>query len=141
MLKNQLTHMQATGLPTSPEGLDALQVQEDSTYPVHPELDDEPIANNTQVIPFQFNTCPYSFTTTLPAFSTATYGLLLLASKQTKWTASLPNTFIPAIVIQNIRQAILQQVPTIIRSNVERTELSRDACNITNLAFNGLRPT
>jgi hypothetical protein len=34
MLKNQLTHMQAAGFPTSPEGLDALQVQENSTDPV-----------------------------------------------------------------------------------------------------------
>ena len=51
ILTTQLTHMQTTGLPTSPEGLDALHVQENSIYPVQPEYDDEPITNTTQVIP------------------------------------------------------------------------------------------
>jgi hypothetical protein len=45
ILTTQLTHMQSAGLPTSPEGLDALQVQENSTYPAQPEYDDEPITN------------------------------------------------------------------------------------------------
>jgi len=84
ILTNQLAHMQSLGLSTSPEGLDALQVQENSTYPVHPELDDEPITNTTEVIPSQLRTCPYSFTVTLPTFSTVAYGLLLLASKQAR---------------------------------------------------------
>ena len=47
ILTNQLAHMQSAGLPTSPEGLDALQVQENSTYPVQPEYDDEPITSTT----------------------------------------------------------------------------------------------
>jgi len=34
ILINQLVHMQSAGLLTSPDGLDALQVQENSTYPV-----------------------------------------------------------------------------------------------------------
>ncbi len=38
ILNNQLDNMQKNGLPTSPEGLEALQVQEHSTYPVRPEL-------------------------------------------------------------------------------------------------------
>ena len=33
ILTDQLAHMKAAGFPTSPEGLDALQVQENSTYP------------------------------------------------------------------------------------------------------------
>jgi hypothetical protein len=36
ILTNQLAQMQAAGLPTSPEGLDALHVHENSTYPVNP---------------------------------------------------------------------------------------------------------
>jgi len=84
ILNNQLTHMQATGVPTPPEGLDALQVKENSTYPAQPELDDEPVIITTQVIPTKLSTCPYSFTTPLPTFITATYGLLLLASRQTR---------------------------------------------------------
>jgi hypothetical protein len=81
ILTNQLVHMQSAGLPTSPEGLDALQVQKNSAYPVQPKCDDEPITNTTQVTPSQLNTCPYSFTITLPAFSTAVYGLLFFASR------------------------------------------------------------
>jgi hypothetical protein len=40
ILTSQLTHMQTAGLPTSLEGLDAIQVQENSTCPVHPEYND-----------------------------------------------------------------------------------------------------
>ena len=47
VVKNQFAHMQFTGLSKSLGGLYALQVHENSTYPVHPELDDEPITNTT----------------------------------------------------------------------------------------------
>jgi len=133
--------MQSAGFPTSPEGLDALQVQENSICPVQPEYDDEPITNTIQVIPSQLNTCPYSFTTTLPTFSTTTYGLLILASRYTRWTTIAPDSLIPTVVTQSIRQTILQQTPTIIRTNTNALKLSRDACSITSLAFTGLRPT
>jgi hypothetical protein len=81
ILNNQLAHIQSAGLPTSPEGMDALHVLENSTYPVCPELDDEPITSTTEVIPSQLRICPYSFTLTLPTFGTAAYGLLLLANR------------------------------------------------------------
>ena len=51
ILTNQLGIMQSAGLPTSLEGLDALQVQDNSAYPVHPELNDEPNTITTEVIP------------------------------------------------------------------------------------------
>ena len=81
ILINQLENMQSAGLFTSLEGLDDLHVQENSTYPVRPELDDEPITITTEVIPSQLRTCPYSFTGTLLTFCSAAYGLLLLASR------------------------------------------------------------
>jgi hypothetical protein len=84
ILSNKLAHMQSTGLPTSPEGLAALEVHENSTYPVQLEYDDEPIIITPHVIPSQLSTCPYSFAIILPTFSTAAYGLLLLASRHTK---------------------------------------------------------
>jgi hypothetical protein len=57
-------------------------------------------------------------------------------------TTSIPDTLIPTIITQTIRQAIVHQVPTIIiRSNTYAPKLSRDVCNITSLAFAGLRPT
>ena len=82
--------MQSAGLPTSTEGMDALQVQEYSTYPVCPELDNEPITNTTEVIPSQLRTCPFSFTLTLPTFSSAAYGLLLLVIKQAMVSSNIP---------------------------------------------------
>jgi hypothetical protein len=141
ILANQLAHMQAAGLPTSPEGLDALQVLENSTYPGTPELYDEPITITTKVIPTHLRTCPYSFTMTLSTFSSAAYDLLLLASRQARWSASIPYTLIPHTIAQPIRKALLQQTPTTIRGNTEAPKLSRDICSITNLAFTGQRLT
>ena len=133
--------MQSVGLPTSPEGMDALQVQENSTYPARPELDDEPITITTEVTPSQLRTCPYSFNVTLPTFSTAAYGLLLLASRQAIWSTSIPESLIPQNIAQPIRQAILQQMLTTIRSNTKTPKLSRKMCSITSLAFTGHRST
>ena len=92
-------------------------------------------------MPSQLNTGPSSFTTTLTTFSTAAYGLLLLASRHTRWTTGIPESLIPSAITQNIRQAILQQTMIIIKTNSDAPKLSRDACNITGLAFSGLRPT
>jgi hypothetical protein len=139
VLTNQFTHMQTTGLPTSPEGLDALHANENSTYPVRPELDDEPFTIATQVIPSQLCTCTYSFTLALPMFSSAAYGLILLASRQTKRT-SIPDTLIATYITQSIHHAIMKRIPVIIRSNTEAPKLFRDACNITSMAFTCLRP-
>jgi hypothetical protein len=133
--------MQSAGLSTSSERLDALQVEENSTYPVRLELDDEPITDTTEVISSQLRTCPHSFTLTLLTFSTAAYGLLLLSIRQARWTTSIPYVFIPTTITQLIRQSDLHQIPPIIRANAEFPVLSRDACNITSLAFAGHRPT
>ena len=121
--------------------MDALQVMVNSTYPFTPKLDDEPITNTTKVIPTHLRTCPYSFTLTLPTFSSAAYGMLLLASRQTRWSSSIPDTLIPQTIAQPIRKAYLQQMPTTIRGNTEAPKLSRDICCITSSAFTGRRPT
>jgi len=141
ILTNQLAQMQYVGLPTFLEGLDAIQVQENSTYPITLEFDDEPITSTTKVIPTHLRTCPYSFTLTLPASSSAAYGLLLLASKQARWSTSIPDTLIPQTISQPIRKALLQQMPITIRGNTEALKLSRDICCITILAFTCQRPT
>ena len=114
--------MQDAGLPTSLEGLDALQVHEDSTYPVTPKLDDEPITSTTEVIPAHLLTSPYFFTVTLPTFSSAAYGLLLQASKQARWFASIPEILIPQTISQPFRKGLLQQTTT----TTEAPRLSRD---------------
>ena len=141
IINNQLAQMQTAGLPTSPDGLEALQVCENSDYPVHPEIDDEPITNITEVLPTQLRTCPYSFNLTLPTFSSSTYGLLLLASRQARWASHIPEVLIPQAILQPIRKALLHQMPTIIKSNTEPPKQSRDTCCITSLAFTGQRPT
>ena len=133
--------MQSAGLPTSLEGLDALQVQENSTYPVHPKLDDEPITNTTEVIPPQLRTCPYSFTVTLPTFCSAAYGLLLLANRQAMWSTNIPEALIPQHIRQPTRQALLHQIPTTIKSNTTVPKFSRDTYIITSAAFAGHKPT
>jgi hypothetical protein len=141
ILSNQLVQMQTAGHPKSPEGMDALQVQENSTYPVCPELDDKPITSTTEVIPTQFRICPYSFTLTLPTFNSASYGLLLLASKQARWSSNIPEALIPQTISQPIRQALIQQMPTTIRSNTKAQKLARDIWCITSLAFTSHRAT
>jgi hypothetical protein len=141
ILANQLENMQSAGLPTSLEGLDALQVQENSTYPVRPELDNEPTISTTEVMPSQLRTCPYSFTVTLPTFCSAAYGLLLFANRHARWSTNIPASLIPQHIPQPTRQALLQQMPTTIKSNTKAPEFSRNTCNITITAFTGHRPT
>jgi len=141
ILTQQLTHMQIVGFPTSTEGLNALQVEEISTYPAQPELDDEPITSTTRLIPTHLDTYPYCFTVTLPTYNPSTYGLLFLAIRQARWTTSILDTLILTFIANNIRQTLLQQLPTVIRSNTEDPKLSRDTCIITSLAFTRLRPT
>jgi len=92
------------------------------------------------VTPSQLNTCPYSFAITLPTFSIAAYGLLLLASRQTRWSTS-PDSLIPTLITQTIPQAIPQQTPATVRSKTDAPKLSRDTYSITSLAFAGHRPT
>jgi len=48
---------------------------------------------------------------------------------------------IPPTISQPIRQALLQQMPTTIKSNTQAPKLSRDIWCITSLAFTGQRPT
>jgi hypothetical protein len=141
ILTNQLEAMQSAGLPTSLEGLDAIKVHGNSTYPLRPELDDKPITSTTEVIPPQLRTCPYSFTVTLPTFCSAGYGLLLLASRQAKWSTSIPAALIPPHIPQPTRQAPLHQILTTIRSTMIDPKLSIDTCSITSTAFTGSIPT
>ena len=53
-------------------------------------IDDEPIAPGTYVTSSHLDGPPHAHVVTLPTFSTARYGLTLLASRQLRWTATLP---------------------------------------------------
>ena len=52
-----------------------------------------------------------------------------------------PRRLIPQTISQPTRQALLQQMPTTIRSNTKAPKLSRDICCIAIFAFTGQRPT
>jgi hypothetical protein len=62
----------------------------DSTF-----LDDEPIASGTYLTSKDLEGTPHAHVVTLPTFSPVTYGRTLLASRQLRWTTTLPQTRIP----------------------------------------------
>jgi hypothetical protein len=101
-------------------------------------LDDDPIEATTIIISTQLTAYPYKYRVTLPSNSPASYGLLLLANKHAPWTTTIPETFIPTHLPNDIRQRLLQQAPTIIRTNTTLPKPTRDAYFIYNPAFAGL---
>ena len=112
-----------------------------SEAPPTTELDDEQIDGPTLIIPRQLASYPYLFRLTLPANSPATTGLLLLASRQAPWTTLIPDSFIPDHLPENLRARLLQQTPTIIRTNNTQPKPARDPCSIYSPAFAGLTAT
>ena len=74
---------------------------------------------------------PHHLTQQLPA----SYGLLLAR------TTPIPENFILTHLPNDIRQRLLQQTPTIIRTNTTPPKPARDTCSIYNFVFAGLTPT
>ncbi len=141
LLTQQLTDMQNAGFPTSTQGLDSVQIIAYDTYPADPEIDDEPITGTTDVLPPSLATCSYAFKISLPTYSPSAYGLLLLSSRQAKWTANIPTHLIPQNLHTDTRSAILQQIPTVSRTATNPPKLSRDQCTITCTSFAAHLPT
>ncbi len=117
LLQVQLKSMDSAGYPTSTSGLEHLMIVAISNTPPNYELDDEPIHNTTNFLPASLTEHPYKYNLTLPTNSPASYGLLFFASRQVKWTASIPETSIPTYFPVDIRRSLLHQIPTIIRIN------------------------
>jgi hypothetical protein len=67
------------------------------------ELDDDPIDTTIVIIPPQLTPYSYKYRITLPINSTASYALLLRASRQAAWTTNIPENYIPAHRPNNIR--------------------------------------
>ena len=82
-------------------------------------LDDEPVASGTYSTSKHLEGTPYAHVITMPTFSPATYGLTLHASRQMRWTATLPQTSIPSWIPDNLRQPLFNHTPTITRANVD----------------------
>ena len=133
--------MRTAGYLASPVGMNATTVVAISEDPPNAEIDDEQITTNTLIIPRQLATYPYQFRLTLPANSPATTGLLLLASRQAPWTTVIPDPFIPDHLPEDLRARLLQQTPTIIRTNNTPPKPVRDPCSIYSPAFAGLTAT
>ena len=74
----------------------------------------------------------------LPTFSPATYGLTLLASRQLRWSTTLPQTSILYWIQDNLRQPLLNQTPTIARANVDRLLPAKDTYLIHTTEFKGI---
>jgi hypothetical protein len=78
---------------------------------------------------------PHAHFITLPTFSPVTYGLALLASRQLRWTTTLPKTSILTWIPDSLRQPLLNQTPTITRGNVDRLTSAKDTCTIHSTDF------
>ena len=87
----QLEEMQKQGKQTSPDHLGKLMTigpimdTRNSTF-----LDVEPIAAGTYLTSTHLEGTPHAYVITLPTFTPATYGLTLLASRQLRWSTTLP---------------------------------------------------
>jgi hypothetical protein len=92
----QLEDMHKQGIHTSPAQLHHMMTVGsitntfDTTF-----LDDEQIASGTYVTSPHLEGSPRVDVVTLPTFSPTAYGLTLLASRQLRWTTTLPQTSIP----------------------------------------------
>ena len=100
--------MQKQGIQTSPDQLGILMTigpivdTRDSIF-----LDDEPIAAGTYLTSKYLEGTPHAHVITIPTFTQVTYGLTLLASRQLRWTSTLPQTSIPALIPESLRQPLL----------------------------------
>jgi len=101
-------------------------------------LDDEHITQTTTMTSSHLEGIPHAYIVTAPTFSTATYGLALLASNQLRWTNNLPKACIHTRLPENLRKPLLAQVPTITRKNVDTPNNAKDTCAIDNHDFQDL---
>ncbi len=132
--------MRTAGYPTSPAGIHSAAVTSYTNDLPANELDDEPLTTTPNVTPQQLPTYPYKFRLTLPANSPATAGLLLLAIRQAPWTSPIPEESIPNRFFADLRQTLLRQVPTIIRTSNASPKPARDLCTIYSPTFACLSP-
>ena len=101
-------------------------------------LDDEHIIQATTMTSPRLEGVPHACIVTTPTFSSATYGLTLLASRQLRWTCNLPEECIHTRLPETLRKSLLAQAPTGIRKNVDKPNNAKDTCTIHNHVFQGL---
>ena len=96
------------------------------------ELNNEPIHTTTLLVDPNIS---YPYIITLPTHSQPIYGFTLLASRQVRWSASIPDTMTPPFIPKDTRKTLLLQLTTITRRNVNTPRSARDACTIYYHAF------
>jgi hypothetical protein len=131
-MHNQGIQTSSTQLHTTMT-IDSFTSTHDTTF-----LDDEPIASGTYLASKHLKGTPHAHVITLPTFSSATYGLTLLASRQLRWSTTLPQTSTPTWILDNLRQPLLNQTPTITRGNVDRLIPAKDTCTIHSADLQGI---
>jgi len=104
-------------------------------------LDDERISNTMAMLSPHLEGTPHAYIVTTPTFSHATYGPTLRANRQLRWTTNIPNEYINAKILDNLKKPLLAQVPTITRKKVDIPNTPKDTCTIHCHEFQGLSAT
>jgi hypothetical protein len=78
---------------------------------------------------------PHIYVVTLSKFTHVTYGLTLLASRQHRWSTSLPTTAIPAHIPDTFKTSLLHQFTTDTRTNTDKPVHAKDTCTVNILNF------
>jgi hypothetical protein len=81
---------------------------------------------------------PHAYIVTTPTFSSATYGLTLVANRQLRWTTNQPDEYIHTTLPESLRKSLLAQVPTIARKNVDKSNNAKYTCTMHCHEFQGL---
>jgi len=101
-------------------------------------LDDEHITQSTIVTPPHLEGVSHAYIVTTPTFSTATYGLTLMASKHLRWTCNLPEGCIHTRLPETLTNPLLSQAPIISRKSVDTSNNAKDNCTIHSQDFQDL---
>jgi hypothetical protein len=101
-------------------------------------LDDKKISHTTSMLSPHLEGTPHAYIDTTPTFSQATYGVTLLASRQLRWTAIIPDNYINIKLPEHLRKSMLTQVPTITRKHVDKPNTAKDPCTIHCHNFQGI---
>ena len=104
-------------------------------------LDDDPISTATNLTSVHLKDVPHAYIITAPTYHPTTYGLILLASRQHRWSYNIPNKYIPTYLPETLRKALLAQIPTITRKHVNKPSIAKDRCYIHCHDFQNLTPT
>jgi hypothetical protein len=135
----QLNEMQKMGILNPADNFTNLMT-------VHPLLDThhttylggDKIIHTTSMLSPHLEGTPHAYIVTTLTFSQATSGLTLLATRQLRWTTSIPDNYINTKLPEHRKKSLITQIPTITRKNVDKPNTAKDPCAIHCHEFQGL---